>query len=117
MQNAVQPFLMEATINWEDLGGGVQRQVFGFDTTLMLVKVQFETGAVGSLHSHAHVQSSYVASGSFELTIGSEKKVLHAGDGYFVPPNVVHGCVCLQAGMLIDAFSPYREDFVNDTHQ
>ena len=117
MQKTMQPFLTMANIDWEDLGGGVQRQVFGFDTTLMLVKVQFETGAVGSLHAHPHVQSSYVASGSFELTIGGEKKVLHAGDGYFVPSNVVHGCVCLQAGMLIDAFSPYREDFVNGAQQ
>lgn len=112
MQNTVQPFLTDTTIAWEDLGGGVQRQVLGFDNTLMLVKVKFETGAVGSLHAHPHVQSSYVASGSFELTIGGEKKVLHEGDGYFVAPNIVHGCVCLQAGMLIDAFSPYREDFV-----
>jgi len=113
MQHTVNPFLLNSNINWEDFGDGVQRQVFGYDETLMLVKVKFETGAVGSLHAHAHVQSSYVASGSFELTIGDEKKVLHAGDGYFVQPNILHGCVCLQAGMLIDAFSPYREEFVN----
>lgn len=107
-------FFIEPETTWEDLGKGLQRQVFGYTDTLMLVKVKFETGAVGSLHEHPHVQSSYVASGSFELTIGEEKKVLHAGDGYFVPPNVLHGCVCLQAGILIDAFSPYRKDFINN---
>ena len=114
MENVNEFFLTECATGWEDLGNGVQRQVLGYNNALMLVKVKFETGAAGSLHSHRHVQSSYIASGSFELTIGDEKKILCAGDGYFVPANVLHGCVCLQGGMLIDAFSPYREDFVNN---
>jgi len=105
-------FLYNDQIAWEDLGNGVQRQVLGFDKTLMLVKVKFEKGAIGELHSHPHIQSSYVAGGSFELTIDGEKKILKQGDGYFVPPHVIHGCVCLEAGMLIDAFSPMREDFI-----
>lgn len=106
-------FLFEDKTNWEDLGNGVQRQVFGYDESLMLVKVKFEKGAVGVLHFHKHVQSSYIVSGVFELTIGSEKKILKKGDGYFVPPNVEHSCICVEAGVLIDAFSPYREDFIN----
>ena len=28
--------------------------------------------------------------------------------------DVVHGCVCLEAGVLLDIFNPYRQDFVND---
>jgi quercetin dioxygenase-like cupin family protein len=110
-------FSTEAEINWEDLGNGVQRQIFGYDETLMLVKVKFETGAIGAMHSHPHTQSTFVAGGSFEFIIGEEKKIINAGDGCFMPSNVLHGCVCLQAGMLIDAFSPYREDFVNDTNK
>jgi quercetin dioxygenase-like cupin family protein len=27
-------------------------------------------------------------------------------------PNVEHGAVCLSAGVLIDVFSPAREDFL-----
>jgi len=29
-----------------------------------------------------------------------------------VPPHVVHGVVCLEAGMLIDSFNPARADFL-----
>lgn len=57
-------------------------------------------------------QTTYVASGCFEVTIGQEKKVLRAGDGYYVAPNLEHGCVCLEAGVLIDTFTPMREDFL-----
>ena len=40
------------------------------------------------------------------------EKVLRAGDGYYVAPNLPHGCVCLEAGVLVDTFSPMREDFL-----
>ncbi|MCF3111153.1 cupin domain-containing protein [Niabella sp. CC-SYL272] len=105
-------FQVDNETPWQDAGPGAQRQVYGFDDNLMLVKVQFEKGAVGAMHTHPHSQASYVASGAFELIIGDQKKVVGAGDGFYVPPHVLHGCTCLEAGMLIDAFSPRREDFL-----
>ncbi|WP_460685729.1 cupin domain-containing protein [Niabella aquatica] len=105
-------FQMKDDIGWTDLGNGVSRQMMGHDDKLMMVKVKFETGAVGAMHQHPHVQVSYVESGSFELTIGDEVKILKQGDGYFVPPGVWHGCICKEAGTLIDAFTPAREDFL-----
>lgn len=97
---------------WKDLGDGIQRQVFGYDDRVMLVKVKFEKGAVGTLHEHHHTQVSYVESGVFEMTIAEEMKVLKTGDGFYVPPGAVHGTVCLEPGVLIDVFSPHREDFL-----
>jgi quercetin dioxygenase-like cupin family protein len=105
-------FQQQQEILWEDLGKGVKRQVFGYDDHLMVVKVKFEKGAIGTLHSHLHSQASYVADGVFDVTIGEEKKILKAGDGFYVQPHVIHGVTCLEAGMLVDSFSPYREDFV-----
>jgi quercetin dioxygenase-like cupin family protein len=105
-------FQIEKEIPWQDLGDGIQRQIFGFDDKLMLVKVKFEQGAIGSLHQHHHTQATYVESGSFEVTIGDDIKIINAGDGFYIPPNAIHGVVCLQAGILIDSFSPVREDFL-----
>ena len=99
-------------IAWQDLGNGISRQVFGYDDKVMMVKVKFDKGAVGVLHEHYHSQVTYVESGIFEMTIGSEKKIIKKGDGYYVIPHVVHGIVCLEPGILIDVFSPYREDFI-----
>ena len=106
-------FQFEDGTAWEVAGDGVQRQVMGFGDGLMLVKVKFEKGARGVLHNHLHTQASYVESGVFELSIGDAVKILRKGDGYRVPPNVIHGCVCLEEGMLIDAFSPVRQDFLS----
>ncbi|NML21637.1 cupin domain-containing protein [Pseudoflavitalea sp. G-6-1-2] len=112
MMRASNVFQFEQEVPWEDLGNGIQRQVFGYDETIMLVKAKFEKGAVGTMHQHPHVQVTYVESGAFEMTIGEEKKIIRKGDGYYVKPNVIHGCVCLEAGTLVDAFSPLREDFI-----
>lgn len=106
-------FQVNEEIPWEVAAPGIKRQVCGYNEKIMLVKARFEKGAVGTLHEHPHSQVSYVESGLFELTIGNEKKVLKTGDGFYVPPHVMHGCICLEAGDLIDVFSPYREDFLN----
>jgi quercetin dioxygenase-like cupin family protein len=105
-------FQFENETPWEDVGNGITRQIYGYDDKIMLVKAKFEKGGVGALHSHHHSQVTYVDSGVFEMTIGDEKKIIRKGDGYYVPPHMVHGCVCLEEGMLIDVFSPHREDFL-----
>jgi quercetin dioxygenase-like cupin family protein len=105
-------FQLGDQIEWVNAGPGIQRQLYGHDDNLMLVKVKFEKGAVGVLHQHFQSQASYVESGVFELSIGNEKKVLKKGDGYFVLPNIIHGCICIEAGILIDVFSPHRDDFL-----
>ncbi len=105
-------FQIEREIAWENPAPGVTRQVMAYDGQLMLVKVKFEKGSVGTPHTHYHSQASYVVSGKFELTIGDEKRILEAGDGYYVEPDQLHGAVCLEAGILIDTFSPMRADFL-----
>ena len=105
-------FLHAENIAWENPEPGVTRQILGYDDQLMLVKVVFEKGAVGSAHRHPHSQTTLVESGKFEATIDGETAVLSAGDGYYVAPNLLHGCVCLEAGMLVDTFSPHRADFL-----
>ena len=106
-------FQFEAEMPWEPAGEGVVRQIMAHNDDLMMVKVKFDKGAVGSMHEHYHSQATYVVSGKFELTIGDKKEILSAGDGYYVAPDELHGCVCIEAGILIDTFSPVRADFLN----
>ena len=112
MKTRSEIYQIEKETAWEPAGEGITRQVMAYDGQLMLVKVKFETGAVGAPHTHYHSQASYIVSGKFELTIGDEKKILAAGDGYYVEPDQLHGAVCLEAGVLIDTFSPMRADFL-----
>lgn len=91
---------------------GVTRQVIADDPALMLVRFAFQAGAQGRLHSHPHVQATYVASGRFAFTIGAVEHQIGPGDSLLIPSGVTHGCRCLEAGALIDAFAPRRDDFL-----
>ncbi|TCV94366.1 cupin domain-containing protein [Biostraticola tofi] len=97
----------------QDLGEGVSRRILAHGGTMMAVKVTFATGAVGPLHHHQHEQLTYVLSGKFEFTIDGITQVVSEGDTLYKAPNIVHGCVCLEAGVLLDTFTPQREDFLS----
>lgn len=109
---ASKEFLIGNEIDWEQVAPGMKRQIMGFDGKIMMVKVQFEKGGIGAIHEHHHSQVTYVVSGEFEMKIGEETKILKGGDAFYIPPHVLHGCQCLKDGMLIDVFSPAREDFL-----
>jgi len=100
-------------MEWEALGGGVSRKFLGYDNQIMMVLVKFEKGALGSPHQHFHTQSTYCVAGKFEFEIDGVKQVVQAGDGVYIEPNLLHSAVCLEEGILIDTFSPVREDFLD----
>jgi quercetin dioxygenase-like cupin family protein len=111
-KEAVKIFIENDGLEWETAGEGIQRKIMAYDDKLMLVKVKFDKGGIGTLHQHYHSQITHVESGVFEVEIDGEKKILKAGDAFYIPSNVMHGAVCMEAGVLIDVFSPMREDFV-----
>ncbi len=113
MKRASELFCMADSMEWENLGGGVSRKFLGWDNQIMMVKVKFEQGAEGSPHQHFHTQATYCVEGKFEFTIGDQKKTVNAGDGVYIPPNLMHGALCIEQGILIDVFSPVREDFLD----
>lgn len=96
----------------EDVAPGIKRQILGYGDTIMGVRVWFSKGAVGETHAHLHAQMAYVESGQFRVTVGDREMVLSAGDSFYAPPNTMHGAVCLEDGVLIDVFSPARQDFL-----
>lgn len=105
-------FILAKDKDWEPVGEGVVRQIMGYNNDIMIVKVKFRKGATGSMHHHIHSQVTYVESGKFEFTIKGVKKIVSAGDCLYKEPEAEHGCICLEAGMLIDCFSPMRADFL-----
>lgn len=98
--------------NWTDLGAGISRKIMSYNDEMMVVRVQFEQGSIGAIHQHIHTQSTFVVRGKFEFSIGEEKRIIAAGDTCLMPSNVLHGCVCLEEGELLDVFTPMREDFL-----
>jgi quercetin dioxygenase-like cupin family protein len=99
---------------WTATPDGNRRRVLVSTDELMMVEFGFDEGGIGAVHSHPHVQASYVAEGRFEVTIGGRTEIFDAGGSFIVPSNLPHGVRALQAGRLIDSFTPQRIDFLAD---
>ena len=107
-----QAFARDANLAWEPAGDGVVRKILTYGETVMMVRVRFEAGAIGPAHNHPHIQCSLVESGVFDVTIDGVTQRLVAGDSFLVAPDLVHGVAALEAGTLLDVFTPMRQDFV-----
>jgi quercetin dioxygenase-like cupin family protein len=92
---------------------GAQRRILSYGGGMMLVQFTFEAGVSAPIHSHAHEQVGYVVSGEIDLIMeGVERTRLTAGGSYYVAPNVRHGIITYAPTVLIDCFTPIREDFL-----
>ncbi len=93
----------------------------------MLSQVKMEEGAVIPLHHHSHEQGGVLISGTLELQIGEETRILKPGQLYLIPSNVSHRAVAVGGpAVVLDVFSPVREDYIelssqsnqsNDNHE
>ncbi len=92
---------------------GAERRVLSYGGGMMLVQFSFPAGIRAALHSHPHEQIGYVVSGDIDLIMEQMETVrLSAGCSYYVAPNVKHGIVSHAATILVDCFTPVREDFL-----
>ncbi|MCL6614816.1 MAG: cupin domain-containing protein [Firmicutes bacterium] len=93
-------------------GEGVERRVLARGGRLMAVEFVFKKDAVGKVHTHPHEQVGYIAKGRFILEIEGRQQEIGPGDTYYVAANVPHGVVALEDGVIVDVFTPMREDFL-----
>lgn len=105
-------FIRSGEGEWTTTPDGNRRRIVVYTDELMMVEFAFEAGGEGWLHSHPHVQSSYIAEGAFEVTIDGRTETLKQGDSYIVPSGLTHGVKALEKGRLVDCFTPHRADFL-----
>ncbi len=88
--------------------GIVVRPVLG--KRLNLSFIYFEPRAVAPVHQHREEQIGTVLDGSLEFELAGEKRTIHRGDVYVIPPDIPHGAVTSEEGCItLDVFSPPRE--------
>ena len=92
---------------------GVDFVVLAVGDKSMVTKMLYKPGDAVPFHSHPHEQSGYVLSGRYRLGLGrNEPAELKAGDSYAIPPSVEHSMEVLEAGEVVDVFTPPREDYL-----
>jgi quercetin dioxygenase-like cupin family protein len=104
-----------ATIPVERIADGIERQMV-WGERLMVCRLRLAPNVVTAVHSHPHEQITLVERGRVLFTIEGQERVVAAGDVLHFPPGVRHGATTLdEEVVLIDIFSPIREDFLPGT--
>ena len=102
------------SIPFEEIGEGIERQMV-IGENLMICRLRFAPGTVTPAHEHPHEQMTIVEKGKVLFTLGEEQKVFETGDVLHFPSNFWHGATMLdEEVILIDIFSPIREDFLTN---
>ena len=97
---------------WEDAEPGVKRRILEAKGALMVMEVQFEANAEGYVHHHVHEQMDYCVKGRFEFTIDGATTNVEPGQTIYIPSNARHGAKALEPGVLLDIFTPVRQDLL-----
>jgi quercetin dioxygenase-like cupin family protein len=91
---------------------GLLRRILAHNPKLMLVEHRMELDWAGARHSHPHDQAVYVISGHLRFLCGDEAFEAKAGDSFVVRGGVEHQAWALQPSVVLDAFTPTREDYL-----
>jgi quercetin dioxygenase-like cupin family protein len=101
-----------STIPVERIGDGIERQMI-WGERLMVCRLRFAPHVVTSVHSHQHEQITIVEQGRVMFTVEGQERLACAGDVLHFPSGTRHGATMLDDEVvLVDIFSPIREDFL-----
>jgi quercetin dioxygenase-like cupin family protein len=92
---------------------GLKRRVLAYNEKLFLAEHEMRKGWVGKVHSHAHDQIVYVVRGQLKVFCQGKTFELRAGDTFVVRGGVEHGASALEESLVIDVFTPWREDYLS----
>jgi len=96
----------------EQLAEGIERQMI-WGERLMMCRLILQPQVVTAVHSHPHEQMTIVERGRVRFTIDGQERIASQGDVLHFPPHIEHGATMLdEEVVLIDIFSPIREEFL-----
>ncbi len=90
---------------------GIVRRQAAVGESIQIVEYTLSEGAVVPWHCHPNEQVGMVVSGRMIMRIGSESRTVGPGDGYVIPPGTEHSAEALEDSLVIDVFSPPRDDY------
>lgn len=91
---------------------GTQQKTLVYGENTLMSEFRLRKGSIVPLHSHPHEQTGYLVSGQVKFNTGSKEIVCHPGDSWCIPGNREHGAEALEDSVLVEVFSPVREDYL-----
>ncbi len=96
----------------KELAPGITVHVVAVGRNLMQCWVAMKAGTQLPVHSHPHEQSSFIVTGCLRWTVDGEERYGPPGSGIIFAPGQPHGALVLEDCVVVDAFTPVREDYL-----
>jgi quercetin dioxygenase-like cupin family protein len=94
------------------IGTGLKRRVLAYNDKLFVAEHEMVKGWIGKVHSHPHDQVVYVVHGHLRVTCQGATFDVQAGDTFVVLGGIDHGASAIEDSLVIDVFTPCREDYI-----
>lgn len=91
---------------------GIEMKTLVFGERTLMAQFHLKRGSVLPQHSHPYEQTGYLIEGRLMLTIGEERVDCGDGDSWSIPEEVEHSATVLEDAVVIEIFSPAREDYL-----
>ena len=95
-----------------ELVKGVHLKTLVYGKQTLMTEVKFEKGTVIPPHSHPHEQTGYLVSGHMDFLVDGEHYSARTGDSWNIAGDVEHGATAVEPSVVIEVFSPVREDYL-----
>ena len=91
---------------------GVHLKTLVYGEQTLMTEVRFEKGAMIPPHSHPNEQTGYLVSGHMDFLVDGTHIIAKSGDSWNIAGNIEHGATALEETIVIEVFSPVREDYL-----
>jgi quercetin dioxygenase-like cupin family protein len=105
-------FYRQNTGEYRQLLEGVQLKTVVHGERTLMGKFKLQQGAEIPPHSHPHEQAGVLISGKLRFRIGDQTIEAQAGDCWCIPGDVPHSVAVLADAVVVEVFSPVREDYL-----
>jgi quercetin dioxygenase-like cupin family protein len=80
--------------------------------SITVARFRFDKGNVVAMHHHINDQVTMIQSGRVRFNLDGEIQEMIAGEFIHVGPNIPHGNEALEDTVILEIFSPIREDWI-----
>jgi quercetin dioxygenase-like cupin family protein len=99
---------------WKEVMREVRRRMLSHSSTGLMVLYKIDSGKTFALHNHPHAQYGVFLEGGGKFKVGDSIWEMKKGDSYYIPPSVFHELKTEKDCVILDFFTPEREDYVKE---
>lgn len=104
---------MSDCAEWQIISREIRRKILPPGKQMMSMLVEFKQGGFGEEHAHPHEQLGYVIYGQIKMTLDGHEIIAGQGEQIIVPGGVSHSVLALEDSLIIETFTPLREDLLS----